>query len=647
MSKMIVAVDFGTSFSGFAFTTSTASMTERPQCWMTYPDSGQSSVKAPTVILYNNVRPVAQPLAWGFSAQHRLSVAEDDRSLLLIKHVKRALNGEEMQQTPHGKRPADIAADFMRLFTDYIIVVLQQVRPGVRKTDIKWCLTVPALSRPSVKNAMITIAWQAGMIAQNNPTSEQLVLVTEPEAAAVYCTFDRAYTSGASGNGSAAASGQVGENILIVDLGGGTADLTVHSVTNAGLRELVKCEGDWCGGSYFDDNIFDFLKERVTPQVWNDWVTNDKMSWLAFEQQWEAKKCSHNGSDSIFVPIGSLLDYVKKYNELERFTRAQNSFRTQFVIIAAAEFDEQLQPILTKIFKTVDRILQDVRGLKQPYRAECDYMLLVGGFSQAPAIRRAITDRYGDRFGNRERIISPNYAQAAVVTGAAIYCRDPSRVLTRVMRVSYGIQSYKKLLPGETADGSERMIGGPAMYRKFSKFATVGEQFESDHVATQTFYPADASATSVLIKVFYSNLENPGLISDTANVFPSQACELRLGEVGRSTEANGSRPIIVSFQFGTVLKVSARDAKLDKTIEVDVVYLESTENKRPTAFAASAPPPPIKPTQNPPPYDPRREIGPAAAGAWNPLPPNPQPVVNPPPPNPPAPSQDDCMCAIL
>ncbi|WAQ99925.1 hypothetical protein MAR_024298 [Mya arenaria] len=66
---------------------------------------------------------------------------------------------------------------------------------------------------------------------------EMLSLALEPEAASVYCreTFS--------------CVGNVGTRYILLDLGGGTADITCHKVVDGGLKELKIPEGGGFGGT--------------------------------------------------------------------------------------------------------------------------------------------------------------------------------------------------------------------------------------------------------------------------------------------------------------------------------------------------------------------------------------------------------------
>src|SRR5436305_10891222 len=54
------------------------------------------------------------------------------------------------------------------------------------------------------------------------------------------------------------------ESFLIVDCGGGTVDLTTRKLLNKDeLGEITVRAGDFCGGTYVDQEFVNFLKTKV------------------------------------------------------------------------------------------------------------------------------------------------------------------------------------------------------------------------------------------------------------------------------------------------------------------------------------------------------------------------------------------------
>lgn len=83
---------------------------------------------------------------------------------------------------------------------------------------IQYCLSVPAMWNDQAKAMMRQAALQAGMISPLDPP-HRLLLISEPEAAALYC--EKKCDQFAIGHG---------QKFMICDAGGGTVDLIVFEV---------------------------------------------------------------------------------------------------------------------------------------------------------------------------------------------------------------------------------------------------------------------------------------------------------------------------------------------------------------------------------------------------------------------------------
>lgn len=83
---------------------------------------------------------------------------------------------------------------------------------------IQYCLSVPAMWNDHAKALMRQAALQAGMISPLDPP-HRLLLISEPEAAALYC--EKKCDQFAIGHG---------QKFMICDAGGGTVDLIVFEV---------------------------------------------------------------------------------------------------------------------------------------------------------------------------------------------------------------------------------------------------------------------------------------------------------------------------------------------------------------------------------------------------------------------------------
>lgn len=120
------------------------------------------------------------------------------------------------------------------------------------ETSIHYFLTVPAIWDDMAKEATRVAAMRAGFVTTDH--SSLLTLVSEPEAAAIFCV-----KSGMLGL-------QTDDVVLIVDCGGRTVDLISYLVETEEPFTLTECtagSGDSCGSTAVNRKFSTLLRSRI------------------------------------------------------------------------------------------------------------------------------------------------------------------------------------------------------------------------------------------------------------------------------------------------------------------------------------------------------------------------------------------------
>jgi molecular chaperone DnaK (HSP70) len=212
--ELVIGVDFGTTFTGVAYAISSSigkdrttpktqaeaeALSEKVVVIKNWPNAGlQAAEKTPTVLAYQAGRAVA----WGGRVRpsHRVQIA----------HFKLGLQENIAQhyweENPTGtgisllggflkdsnwrheslpdKSPVDFTADYLREVRKYVTETILPTHYGAEFLSghrISFALTVPAIWTDKAKDLTMRAAIRAG-IPEN-----RLVLISEPEAAALYC----------------------------------------------------------------------------------------------------------------------------------------------------------------------------------------------------------------------------------------------------------------------------------------------------------------------------------------------------------------------------------------------------------------------------------------------------------------------------
>ena len=264
-------------------------------------------------------------------------------------------NGED-------KTPEEISAFILRKLTQDASEQL-----GVEVKDV--VITCPAYfgtaERTATKNA--------GKIAGLNV----LEIISEPTAAALYY---------------GCAKEQNEKTILVYDLGGGTFDVTIMRISSDKIQ-VICSDGDHdLGGKNWDEVLIEYLADQFVKKVGYDIEFDEYAKQDLRLKAEKIKKQLTSRSQA-----GDLLEVMGSREK---------------VSITRDEFEEITFTLLNETLKKTKEVI-DVA--KRKGYEKIDEILLVGGSTRMPQIKRALTENFG---GREIKILEPD---EAVAKGAAIH----------------------------------------------------------------------------------------------------------------------------------------------------------------------------------------------------------------------------------
>ncbi|KAI9265077.1 hypothetical protein BDA99DRAFT_536569 [Phascolomyces articulosus] len=248
--------------------------------------------KVPTLSLYPRLNRKQQKYShskrptlseWGYDAKMAMLKPNAGKDNVILSQFKLHLD-ESLNRPPleNGLTPLQAITDYLTALHQH---TLQELSHGFANNyhpdTFRYCLTVPAVWSDKAKSLMRQAAIQAGLISPYDP-ADRLILVLEPEAAALYCEETMADQVQLDNE----------NRIMICDAGGGTVDLIVFQVNliknseNSGLpnarskrelKEVTKGMGESCGSVFLDNNFHELLKtklgihvmDKITPREMN------------------------------------------------------------------------------------------------------------------------------------------------------------------------------------------------------------------------------------------------------------------------------------------------------------------------------------------------------------------------------------------
>jgi len=232
-------------------------------------------------------------------------------------------------------------------------------------------ITVPAYFNNAQRIATMKAAAIAGL--------NVLQIINEPTAAALAYGFNKKINRE--------------ENLLIVDLGGGTFDVTLLTINNHSYKVKATAGDTHLGGEDFTNRLIDYFVNEFKEKYEKDPSTNPK-SLRRLRIECEKIKISLTSFTDAQIDIDYLYDDIDFSSSITR---------SCFEKISSDLFD--------KIENTIKLVIDD-SGLD---KSEINEIILVGGSTRIPKVRNIITTLFDNKEINKTVDVDE-----AVTYGAAI-----------------------------------------------------------------------------------------------------------------------------------------------------------------------------------------------------------------------------------
>lgn len=342
------------------------------------------------------------PSVVGLTETGELLVGEEARNQLLlypertVRSIKRRMGSDAKVRL--GEReytPQEISAIILSRLKE-----IAQARLGrpIRKAVI----TVPAYFSDTQRQATREAGEIAGL--------EVARIINEPTAAALVYE----------------AAQHQGKRILVYDLGGGTFDVSVVRIEQ-GVVEVISSHGNnHLGGDDFDHKIVEHVLEHLKLKHGVDVADRPQAMARILRSAEDAKK---QLSDHPYARIAE--EYLAEHSgqpvnlDLE---------------LSREEYEDMIAPFIEETLGAIHIALESA-GLTS---SQVDEILLVGGATRTPLIRRRLVEAFGTQPRGE---VDPDLcvAMGAAIQGAAMTGTEVSAVLVDVTPYSFGTSALGEL----------------------------------------------------------------------------------------------------------------------------------------------------------------------------------------------------------
>lgn len=454
--RLIVGVDFGTTYSGVATVyTSTPDDVEIIKTWP--GGNGITSDKVPTEISYESVAasdgsPPTTKARWGFmfkpeEARLRCMKLFLDRSQKLPFYVSPKDTATQLKK--YEKNVVDAVSDYLTEIYKHTMDTLTK-RYGeafMSTTKVEFVLTCPAVWSDTAKNTTLMAAERAGMGSKSN-----IQMISEPEAAAVY-TLKAIQPNHLS----------VGDNFVVCDAGGGTVDLIAYKIISLKplrVEESAVGTGGLCGSAFLNYRFEEHVRDRIGKQRFDEMKTKKARTWqmgLRYFEEFVKRNFNEEEHQEVNVPFPGLPD------------DEEAGLDSGFLVMSADQVKAIFEPVVKQV---CDLVQGQVDGIRKK-GGIVSGIVLVGGFGQSNYLYKrlkahfntAAPPPYSERPTHAQanavieagsvEVMQPVYAWTAVVRGAVLRGLEGSMVITRKSRYHYGT-SYATVYDEEKHQVSER-----------------------------------------------------------------------------------------------------------------------------------------------------------------------------------------------
>jgi len=466
---------------------------------------------------------------------------EGDRitpSVIFFESAKKTLIGQEAKNIA-GTDPHLVAKEFKREMhnasyrfsvhdesytaSELSSFVLKKLVQDVSKQigDVKdVVISVPAYFKESERNATI----EAGKIAGLNVAA----IINEPTAAALYY----ATVADIKGRG------------MVYDLGGGTFDVTI-SDTNGKNIDIVASAGDHhLGGVDFDYAILELMSEKYKNETGGD-LYSDEASKHDFLLTAEKIKKSLSSRSAVKEKLVG--DAGKAIIE---FTQE--------------EFEAKISTFISKTELLVEQVLDEADSEPE----DIDYILLVGGSTRIPAIKKSIKKMMGKEPLEAVNVDEAVALGAAIKAGIVLTKTNPENVSSVVASEMSSItvtdvanHSYGTISLSYDADRQKEILLNNILIKKNTPLPCS---------ETKTFYTVIDDQQSIEIKITQGEDEDP----DFVNIIHKEDMKLP------SNRPEG-QPIEVTYAYdeNQMMKCTFKDINADSTKEI-TIHIDDSSSKK-------------------------------------------------------------------
>ncbi len=212
------------------------------------------------------------------------------------------------------------------------------------------------------------------------------------------------------------------ERVAIFDLGGGTFDISILQLNKGVFEVLSTCGDSFLGGEDFDQRIIDWIVSEFKTDTGID-LGKDVLARQRLKEVAEKVKCTLSMSHETPVSLPFISSDARGPRHFDR-------------VLTRAHFEELVQELIERTTSYCRQALADAKLTPE----QIDKVILVGGQSRTPAVRRHVEGIFGKPPSaevNPDEVV----AVGAALQGGVLQGELKQIVLLDVLPLSLGVET--------------------------------------------------------------------------------------------------------------------------------------------------------------------------------------------------------------
>ena len=483
----VISIDFGTMRTGYGF------------CHKEYQNGlifvegnyrGLKDYKNHTAILYDNN---GEPISWGKNA---MDLAQTKKDSYLLSDFKMELTKkEDYNQYTDDECPFRIYKTVNKRKFNVVVVIsdlLKMVKTDAvtklerlidKKIDIdktRIIVTVPAIWSDKMKGIMIWACNKAGI---GPKIFKNFSFALEPECGILSVFKTNTINSGCG--------------VLVVDLGGGTVDITSFMKNNSNkFEQITPPNGAAAGGRYVDEEFFNWSFQKNTFNNENLYILEKSAPYQRFVTHWNQAKESFEGENE--TQIDNVDDFKE---ELEKYNIVLNGFENGDLVISAQQMKKFFGKSINLIVQKTNEELQKASKIKK-----IEKVALVGGYGNSEYVRKELKKKL---FQNVTNVIGIDKSGEAILYGSLMFGKNNEVIEKRIINHTFGISCKIPFIEGKHPEKKKIFDDGEAYCGNVFSLLTKGNISwkPNEPVKTNMAIPQGKNKTGCIIRLYYTNPE--------------------------------------------------------------------------------------------------------------------------------------------